>query len=334
MSTPRHDLLGALGLVFALLMPAVALAVEPSGEAVLVNPDAKGELAGTTVTLIKGADIYAGQRIVTGNAGQVQIVFSDETRLVVGPRSTLVVESYLMRGDGSVSKFTLNTLGGSFRFLTGNSKKDAYTIKTPTGTMGVRGTVFDWFVDRVTGLTNTVLLAGEVTMCSPDGKCRVLKRACEIGSLVPRTGAALITDAATRSQIGAKSFPYLDRQGSLRNDFRFRIPEGCIGEPAVTTAVLDPKVKPPKPEFPEHPHKPPHFPKPDFPHHPPKDWHGDKDWDFPHHHHPKDNDDEGEDEGEISRTRQGGGHFGFDFGGLFGGFGGFEGFGGFGGFGH
>lgn len=319
MRIPRRLLLGAVALLSALTLPTLAL--DPSGEAVLVNPDATGQLGGPAVTLIKGSDIFPGQRISTGSAGQVQIVFSDETRLVVGPRSNLVIENYLMRRDGSVTDFTLNTLGGSFRFITGNSTKDAYTIKTPTGTMGVRGTVVDWRVNAGSGRTDAVVLEGAVTICAPDGKCRTLERVCEIGSLVSRTGPALITDAATRSQIGARSFPYVGSQSSLRRDFRVRVPEGCLGAAEVTVAGVDPvpRVKPEKPDFPKPPH---HHPKPDFPHHGKPD--------FPHlPHHGKPDFPHGPKGGE---GKDWGGHQGGRFGGF--GFGdhsfGGHGFGGFG----
>src|SRR5690606_42119301 len=83
-----------------------------------------------------------GDRVVTGPSGQVQILFSDRTELVVGPRSALLIEDYLLRNDGSAGKFAINALSGTFRFVTGGAPKDSYVIKTPTGTIGVRGTAF------------------------------------------------------------------------------------------------------------------------------------------------------------------------------------------------
>ncbi|HEY5081755.1 MAG TPA: FecR domain-containing protein [Bauldia sp.] len=40
---------------------------------------------------------------------------------------------------------------GAFRFLTGGSPKDAYSINTPMATIAVRGTEFDLDVEGQTG---------------------------------------------------------------------------------------------------------------------------------------------------------------------------------------
>jgi len=60
-------------------------AMAASGTALGVDPAAQAERRGTTETLVVGADIFIGDRVVTGPQGQVQIRFSDSTELVVGP---------------------------------------------------------------------------------------------------------------------------------------------------------------------------------------------------------------------------------------------------------
>ena len=87
-----------------------------------------------------GSDIFIGDQVVTDARGLVQIKFSDNTKLVVGPNSSLVIEDYLLREDGSGGKLAINALSGTFRFVTGGAAKDRYLIETPTGTIGVRGT--------------------------------------------------------------------------------------------------------------------------------------------------------------------------------------------------
>ena len=69
---------------------------------------------------------------------------------------------------------------GAFRFITGASPKAAYEIKTPTATMGVRGTVFDVFVAD-DGETVVLLHEGGVDVCSAPGSC---KRHDSIGRIV------------------------------------------------------------------------------------------------------------------------------------------------------
>ena len=65
-------------------------------------------------------------------------------RLVVGPGSTLLIEAFAPeRQHEHGQQFSVNALRGSFRFITGDSPKPSYAIKTPTATIGIRGTEFD-----------------------------------------------------------------------------------------------------------------------------------------------------------------------------------------------
>src|SRR6185437_8641660 len=121
------------GFIFMMALWAAlpgAAAAAPAGTAVGVDPMAS-DVAKTTRTLVVGADIAMGDRVVTGSTGQVQIVFTDQTHLVVGPGSSLVIASYLLRGGGSARRFAIDALGGTFRFVTGQSDHSAYTISTP-----------------------------------------------------------------------------------------------------------------------------------------------------------------------------------------------------------
>src|SRR5690349_14000238 len=75
----------ALAAVFA--APAANGAVIATAAAVV--PAARGELGGTQVTILQGAQLEEGQLIVTDPAGEVQITFVDNTRMVIGPNSSL-----------------------------------------------------------------------------------------------------------------------------------------------------------------------------------------------------------------------------------------------------
>lgn len=90
-------------------------------------------------TLMVETPVYSGDRIITGPAGEAQIRFRDNTRLVVGPNSTMVIDAFVFADDDTARQISINAVKGAFRFIAGNSPKDAYTITTPTSTIGVRG---------------------------------------------------------------------------------------------------------------------------------------------------------------------------------------------------
>ena len=135
----RH---AALYLAFAITCGAIAAtpaSADPSGVvlAVVQQSEANGE-TGQRV-LKPEAPVYAGDRIITGPIGEAQVRFRDNTRLVVGPNSTMVIDAFVFNEDDTARQISIEAVKGAFRFITGKSPKDVYTIKTPTSTIGVRG---------------------------------------------------------------------------------------------------------------------------------------------------------------------------------------------------
>lgn len=218
-------------LVAAIAVPGLAQAQTPLGTAVGVRPEAAGELGGTRVTLVAGNQLFEGQTIVTDANGEVQIVFADETRMVVGPNSTLVIQTYLLQNANTVSNLTVNALGGTFRFISGNSAPEAYHITTPTGTISVRGTALDFTVDWLTGFFYVIVFEGEVIICNLANVCVILGAKCEVGTVGIDLPPALISESRPRFQITRSQFLYVISQWRLLNDFQVDDPRDCLFAP-------------------------------------------------------------------------------------------------------
>jgi hypothetical protein len=65
--------------------------------------------------------------------------FIDQTNLSVGPKSSVRLDKFVYdpnKGSGSV---VIDATRGSFRFVAGSQDKRAYKVKTPYGTLGIRG---------------------------------------------------------------------------------------------------------------------------------------------------------------------------------------------------
>jgi hypothetical protein len=202
-------------------------ALAASGTALGVETDARAE-GSTSRTLTVGADIFIGDRVITDARGLVQIRFSDDTELVVGPNSSLVLEDYLLRNDGSAGKFALNALAGTFRFVTGSANHDDYAIKTPTGTLAVRGTAFDLFV--AAGLTRVLMYSGTTILCSQANSCVTVASQCGVGESDDQdaqdTGQAQNTSGTERDDL-RDSFPFADNQGGLLKEFQLDQVPAC-----------------------------------------------------------------------------------------------------------
>ena len=236
----------ALGLVtlIALAAPSLSAHAAALATAVAVKQEATGQFDGTISTLVVDAELLEGQLIATGPGGQVQVVFADDTHLVVGPGSSLRIEKYLMQGGGTAADFAVSALGGSFRFITGHSEKSAYEITTPTGTIGIRGTEFDFTVDEVSGETSVIVFKGQVLLCPKTGACATLSQHCEIGLVAHGKDAELLNAAGEGRNDVASGFPYVRSEQPLRRDFRIKGADGCLDPPLITASI---KSAPPEP---------------------------------------------------------------------------------------
>ena len=85
------------------------------------------------------APMISDDDIITDAVGFVQVKFSDDTKLVVRPNSMMVIDAFVFNSDDTARQVSINAVRGACRFITGKSSKDAYSIATPTATIGVRG---------------------------------------------------------------------------------------------------------------------------------------------------------------------------------------------------
>lgn len=211
------------------------------GRAEAVLPGAELKAAGGRSRLVDGATLSVGDVVTTDASGQAQLRFTDGTKIVVGPGSTLEIDEILMQSGKTASRFAVSAVGGTFRFISGKSPKSAYSITTPTATMGIRGTAFDFSVDRNTG-TNVVLFRGVVQLCARAGNCAEIRGRCTL-ALSDLTGG--VGGAASREQkdgVIVSKFPFVVDQNSLAADYQ--VSTGLCGEVAQTVktkrkAILD-----------------------------------------------------------------------------------------------
>lgn len=100
---------------------------------------------GAMRTLAKKSEIFEGDSIQTGD-GRIQIRFTDNSYIALQANTLFKVDEYKWSGkaDGS-EKASYNLAKGSLRTITGligHTNKKAYEIRTPTATIGIRGTAF------------------------------------------------------------------------------------------------------------------------------------------------------------------------------------------------
>ena len=202
----------AVMLSLVLCSPMPAPAAEPVGEATLIRT----EVTGARGPLVVRAPVHRDERIKTSISGLGQFIFRDGTKLAVGAGSSVVIDNYVYDDANSAKKLTIRAAKGTFRWISGNSSSAAYTIVTPAGTIGVRGTAFDFYVGP-NGTTAMVLLSGAAQFCGAGG-CKQLRRQCDC-VIATRGGGVSdprAVDARTLRALGnQRALPFLSGNQQL-----------------------------------------------------------------------------------------------------------------------
>ena len=140
-----------------------------AGWANAVDVGAISELRGNGEVIRQGSDdkllaelalgISSYDDVRTGN-GRIAIEFLDSSVVRLTEHSKLVIDDFVYDPDPNKSKLALNMASGTARFITGRLsgiKKENIFIKTPSATIGIRGTDFTTTVDEL-GRSLVILL--------------------------------------------------------------------------------------------------------------------------------------------------------------------------------
>lgn len=98
-----------------------------------------------------GTSVFLGSQLKTGKAATLGVTFKDNTLMSFGPDTELTVDEYLFSPAQGKLKLGARLDRGSLNYVSGviaKLKPDAVSVKTPTGTIGVRGTQFLVNVDE------------------------------------------------------------------------------------------------------------------------------------------------------------------------------------------
>jgi len=128
----------ALAILFALQVAASA--EEPKiGNATATKNKVEGVISGRNQPISKGTEVFTNETVRTGDASVADLVFLDNTNLSVGPTSEIKLDKFVYDPTGSSGAVVIQATRGAFRFVAGSQDKRVYEIKTPFGTLGIRG---------------------------------------------------------------------------------------------------------------------------------------------------------------------------------------------------
>ena len=136
------------------------------GVAGAVNPSASGTPPGAVSRqLAVGTDIQFRERVITTADGQAQILFLDQSSLLIGPNSTVVIDEFVYDPATNKGNIAATLTQGSFRYIGGKlSKQGNATLKTPVATLGIRGSDVTVGYNNATSQMNIVTTHGNATL--------------------------------------------------------------------------------------------------------------------------------------------------------------------------
>ena len=132
-----HRWTHALLCMAMLAMPSAASFAETRiGVAASTKPNADGFVGAGSQSLSAGSEVFANETVRTGNLGQADLVFVDQTNLTVGPTSEVLLDKFVYDPTGAKGNVVFQATRGAFRFVTGTQDHRAYAVNTPYGSLG------------------------------------------------------------------------------------------------------------------------------------------------------------------------------------------------------
>lgn len=137
-----------LVLVGLMLLASVSFAAPVATITHLSGPLAAHKPSGVVKTLAIGSKVDEGDTVVTEKRTYARLKFTDGSEVTLKPNSQFRVEKYAYdAGRPKDDSGTFSLIKGGLRTITGQIGKrgnqDSYRMKTPTATIGIRGTIYD-----------------------------------------------------------------------------------------------------------------------------------------------------------------------------------------------
>ena len=136
---------GAVAVVFGL--GGVPAGAQPVGRVLMSVGEVVANRGGSTVVLGTGINIESGDQIRTGPSSGVQVRLNDSSIIALKSQTIFSIDEFVYSGrsDGRERAF-FNLIAGGMRTVTGligKANQRNYAIKTPTATVGIRGSGFN-----------------------------------------------------------------------------------------------------------------------------------------------------------------------------------------------
>ncbi|MEE8189919.1 MAG: FecR family protein, partial [Kiloniellales bacterium] len=211
---------------------------------------------GLKLPLSAGSSVFQGDVLETPSDGAVNIVFIDGTTFSLGGDAKMVLDELIYDASSDTGSSLMSVVTGTFVFITGQVAKtgpDAMQVRTPSGTIGIRGTKVGCNLEVADGQTICVLLpeadgeAGEFVFSNESGSqgvsnaydaiiANAYTATLTVSSVLPSQAAALL-QGLLPGVLQTEAPPVVLSQGGTFSEFVTNQGNASFG--LQTSGVLD-----------------------------------------------------------------------------------------------
>ncbi|HET9685812.1 MAG TPA: FecR domain-containing protein, partial [Pseudolabrys sp.] len=183
--------------------------------------------------LAKGDAVREQELLEAQTVSHGEFRLADDTKLALGPNARLVLDKFVYDPDKTGKQVLINFAVGSFRFISGSKDPTGYELKAPNATLGIRGTVFDFYVAEK-GRMVVLMHKGAVDVCSVG--CKLHNKLGRLAYVTP-SGKVVLRRYWDRKLLPGVSikeaFPFLGKKLAIDNAIRY----ASLMAPAIKAAA-------------------------------------------------------------------------------------------------
>jgi hypothetical protein len=208
-----------LAAMVALALPALALAVEAPIAATVtqIHPRVEWRPSGSGSKAIKlGAALHSGDKVLTSATGSLGFLSADGSMVNLGPNTEMTLLQARTTAGGDT---IFGLIRGLFQAVVSRQGKASFTVRTPAGLAGVKGT--QWQIEAFPDRSEVRVLSGTVEVKDPQGSATVLVQAGEgTTSFKDRVASVRQLDKA---EIDALKAAFSQRVFQAKQDYSQRV---------------------------------------------------------------------------------------------------------------
>jgi FecR protein len=171
-------------------LPRASRAEAPIGQAVKAIDLVSASRNADKRQLVRDDPVFRNELVQTGDESYAGLAFNDGTTLSVGPNAEVLLDEFAYDDNNKSGQMVMTLSKGAVRFVTGSMTKSGYRIRTPTATLGIRGTIFIVLV-LPDGQTWVFLQQGSATLSNLVGEAVQLNAAEPASSTAPAPSGSL-----------------------------------------------------------------------------------------------------------------------------------------------